>query len=196
MPVGSAALAMVALVILAESALAQDITPDPQAWRPLSYADLRRPSAATRTYADIWKDAIDENNRIYLARGDTRFQDANAPAAEAHYVIWSARKSVVLSVLNTATGCALKEAHAATRATVKLCPLRLAIYEGVTVRTMDGGRACFLELAMRDASSSLEPNRAAAYGSYDPGARTVKLGLVIDGRAVDGCSVNIPLDRS
>ncbi|WP_375459306.1 hypothetical protein [uncultured Enterovirga sp.] len=172
---------------------AQEITPDPQAWRPLAYADLQRPSDATRTYADIWRDAIEENNRVYLSRGDTRFRDGNAPVTEAHFVIWSPRKSVVVTILNTATGCTLKEVGASARATVKLCPMRLAIYEGVMVRTMDGGPACFLELVTPITGSTSEQSRAAAYGSYDPAAKVVKIGLVVEGRAVDGCSLNVPL---
>ena len=175
------------------AATAQELTPDPTAWRPLAYSDLRRPSAVTRTYADIWKDALDENNRVYLARGDSRFQTSNAPATEAHFVIWSTRKSVVLSILNTATGCALKEFHAAARATIRLCPLRVAIYEGVQVRTLDGGRTCFLELAAPVPGENADPNRAVAYGSYDPSTKVVRTGLVIDHRAIDGCSHEIPL---
>lgn len=189
-------LATIVLALFAGPTCAQEITPDPQAWRPLSYADLRRPSGATRTYSDIWKDAIEENNRVYLARGDTRFRDANAPATEAHYVIWSPRKSVVLSILNTATGCTLKEVHPSSGATVKLCPLRLAIYEGVTVRTLDGGRSCFLELAVSDTGPRPESTRAAAYGSYEPATKVARLGLVIEGQAVEGCSLNVPLSTS
>lgn len=185
--------AILATVMPIAAASTQEVTPDPTAWRPLSYADLRQPSTATRTYADIWKDALDENNRAYLARGDTRFQMSNAPATEAHFVIWSTRKSVVLSILNTATGCALKEFHAAARATVKLCPLRVAIYEGVQVRTLDGGRTCFLELAAPGPGENADPNRAVAYGSYDPATKVVRTGLVIDHQAVEGCSHEIPL---
>jgi hypothetical protein len=94
---------------LATSAYAQSLTPDPGAWRPMSYADLQKPSPHTATYLDIWKDAIEVNNRAYRARGDQRFSDGNAPATEAHFVIWSSTKSVVLSILNTVTGCTLKE---------------------------------------------------------------------------------------
>lgn len=193
---GPGLLATIALALSATATWAQEITPDPQAWRPLSYADLRQPSGTTRTYSDIWKDAIEENNRLYVARGDTRFRDANAPATEAHYVIWSRRRSVVVSVLNTATGCTLKEVHPSLSVSVKLCPLRLAIYEGVTVRTLDGGRACFLELAASDAGLRPEPTRAAAYGSYEPATKVARLGLVIEGQAVDGCSLNVPLPSS
>ena len=180
-------------LIMAAYGHAQEITPNPQAWRPLAYADLQRPSDATQTYADIWRDAIEDNNRVYLSRGDTRFRDGNAPVTEAHFVIWSPRKSVVVTILNTATGCTLKEVGASAQTTVKLCPMRLAIYEGVMVRTMDGGRACFLELVKPTAASPSEPSRAAAYGSYDPVTKVMKIGLVIEGRAVDGCSLNVPL---
>ncbi len=172
---------------------AQELTPDPRAWRPLAYADLRQPSGSALTYADIWRDALEENNRVYLARGDTRFRASNAPATEAHYVIWSSAKSVVLSILNTATGCTLKEVRADAGASVKLCPMRLAIYEGVSVTTLDGGQACFLELGPGATGEAPDPTRAAAYASYDPAARIVKLGLVVDHQPIEGCSHDVPL---
>lgn len=174
---------------------AQTRTPDPAAWRPMSYADLQRPNPATATYADIWKDAIDRNNRAYADRGDHRFAEVNAPVTEAHFVIWSARKSVVLSVLDTVTGCTLKVVRAAAHATIRMCPMRLAIYEGALVRTMDGGLGCYLELGRTAAGEVADPDRAAAYASYEPATRTVHTGFVVDHEAVEGCSRNIPLPR-
>ncbi len=188
----SALIAGIMMLDLSTGAHAQSLTPDPGAWRPMSYANLQKPSPQTATYLDIWKDAIDVNNRAYKARGDQRFADGNAPATEAHFVIWSATKSVVLSILNTVTGCTLKELRAAAGATVKLCPLRIAIYEGLQVRTLDGGHACFLELTSPVAGKSGEP-QAASYASYDVATKTVKTGLIIDHQAVDGCSQNISL---
>jgi hypothetical protein len=171
----------------------QSLTPDPGAWRPMSYANLQTPAAQTATYLDIWKDAVEANNRAYKARGDLRFSDGNAPATEAHFVIWSRTKSVVLSILDTVTGCTLKELRAAAGATIKLCPLRIAIYEGIQVRTLDGGRACFLELASPARGNSGDPNQAVSYASYDVATKTVKTGVIIDHQAVDGCSQNIAL---
>lgn len=171
---------------------AQTLTVDPSAWRPMSYANLQRPSAQTATYGDIWKDAIDANNRAYRARGDTRFAPGNAPVTEAHFVIWSSQRSVVLSVLNTALGCSVKAVLDAAHATVKLCPLRIAIYEGLQVRTMDGGRACLLEL---EPGALPDPAASAAYVSYDVASKTLKTGMIVDHRAVDGCSLDIPLYR-
>lgn len=187
-----ALVAGVMMIDLTAAAHAQSLTPDPAAWRPMSYANLQTPAPQIATYLDIWKDAIDANNRTYKARGDLRFSEGNAPATEAHFVIWSPTRSVVLSILNTVTGCTLKELRAAAGATVKLCPLRIAIYQGLQVRTLDGGRACFLELASPVAGKSGDA-QAASYASYDVATKTVKTGLIIDHQAVDGCSQNIAL---
>ena len=186
------AASLIAMTEITSAVTARPLTPDPGAWRAMSYANLQQRSAETATYADIWKDAIDANNRAYKARGDQRFADGNAPATEAHFVIWSPTKSVVLSILNTVTGCTLKELRAVAGATVKLCPLRIAIYEGIQVRTLDGGRACFLELASPAVGTSGDP-QTASYASYDVATKTVKTGVIIDHQAVDGCSQNIAL---
>ena len=188
-------MAAVAAFILAAGAhgSAQTPTPGPESWRALSYADLQRPAAATQTYADIWKDAIEQNNRTYAERGDRRFTDSNAPVTEAHFVIWSPKKSVVLSVLDTATGCILKEVHAAIHATIRMCPMRLAVYQGVVVHTLDGGRSCYLERSAALAGEAPDGDLAAAYASYDPATRTIHTGLVIDHGPVAGCSQAIPL---
>lgn len=173
------------------NAQAQTVTADPGAWRSMSYTNLQTASPATATYVDIWKDAIDENNRHYESRGDRRFSGGNAPVNEAHFVIWSSRRSVVFSILDTASQCATKAAFPAVGATVKLCPMRIAIYEGLQVRTMDGGKACFLELA----HATADPSASGAYASYDVARRTLKTGLIVNHAAVDGCSFDVPLPR-
>jgi hypothetical protein len=175
---------------LCSGARAQSLTPDPGAWRPMSYANLQNPSPRSATYSDIWKDAIDANNRAYMARGDLRFANGNAPVTEAHFVIWSASRSVVLSVLNTAIACSTKQVAPDARATVKLCPMRIAIFEGVQVRTMDGGSGCFLEL---EAGARPDRKASAAYASYDTESKTVKIGMILNHQAVEGCSKSIPL---
>ena len=173
-------------------ACAQAPTPDPGAWRPLAYANLQRPSVRDATYVDIWKDAIEANNSAYRARGDRRFSNGAAPATEAHFVIWSAERAVVVSVLDTALGCLEKARDFGAHAVVKLCPMRVAIYKGLEVRTLDAGRGCFLEAAR---GTSLDPSVAASYGAYDVATRVVKIGVIVNRRAVDECSFNIPLGR-
>ncbi|MCS3731048.1 hypothetical protein [Bradyrhizobium betae] len=175
---------------LSIGAHAQSLTPDPGTWRPMSYANLQKPSPQSATYSDIWKDAIDANNRAYKARGDQRFSDGNAPVSEAHFVIWSSGRSVVLSVLNTAIACSIKQVAPDAGATVKLCPMRIAIYEGLQVRTMDGGSGCFLEL---EGGPLSDREASAAYASYDIASKTVKIGMIVNHQAVDECSKSIPL---
>lgn len=176
----------------ASHAHAQTITADPGAWRSMSYANLQAPSPVTATYVDIWKDAIDENNRHYEQRGDRRFSGGNAPVNEAHFVIWSSRRSVVFSVLDTASQCEPKAAFPEAGATVKLCPMRIAIYEGLQVRTLDGGKACFLEL---EQGASAGQDASGAYASYDVASRTVNTGVIVNHIAVEGCSFDVPLPR-
>ncbi len=176
----------------ADPATAQALTTDPGVWRPLGYADLQKQSPLNATYVDIWKDAIDANTRAYQARGDRRYFVGAAPATEAHFVIWSAKRAVVVSVLDTALGCSEMKRNAGTRAVVKLCPMRVAIYDGLQVRTLDAGRSCFLETTP---GAALDPASAVAYGAYDVATRVVKIGVIVDRRAIDGCSFNIPLGR-
>lgn len=185
-------IALVLMPVDTAPLLAQAPTPDPGAWRPLAYSDLQRPTARSATYADIWKDRIDANNEAYRARGDRRFVDGNAPATEAHFVVWSEQRSVVLTVLNTALGCSPKLRDAKAQVLVKLCPMRIAIYNGIRVETLDAGRGCYLE---PQANTTINPSVAAAYGAYDVGARRLKLGMVVNHQVVDGCSFNIPLVR-
>jgi len=175
-----------------EPASAQAPTPNPGTWRPLGYANLQKPLARDATYFDIWKDAIEANNAAYQAHGDQRFSAGAAPATEAHFVIWGPKRAVVVSILNTALGCSEKGHATGAHAIVKLCPMRVAVYNGLQVRTLDAGRGCVLEPAP---GVSLDPSAAASYGAYDVAARVVKIGVIVDRRAVDGCSFNIPLDR-
>jgi hypothetical protein len=148
--------------------------------------------AREATYVDIWKDAIDANNTVYRARGDRRYSGGAAPATEAHFVIWSVKRAVVVSLLDTALGCSEMTRNGAVHAVVKLCPMRVVIYDGLKVRTLNAGRGCFLEPAP---GATLDPSTAVAYGAYDVAARAVKLGVIVDRRAIGDCSFNIPLGR-
>ncbi len=70
--------------------------------------------------------------------------------------------------------------------------MRIAIYDGLQVRTMEAGRACLIE---PPAGTTLDPNMAAVYGAYDVTRKALKIGLVVSGRAIDGCAFNVPLRR-
>lgn len=174
--------------------MAQAPSPDPTAWRPFAYADLRNPSAATATYADLWREVLEGANKVHPAQADDlQLASGKAPATEAHFVIWSASRSVVLSVLDTVKGCTLKSHAPAAGAVIKLCPMRVAIYEGVTVRTFEAGRGCMLEQMGLSDHPTRTADRGAAYASYDVAARTIHVGLIVDHQTVQGCSLSVPL---
>jgi hypothetical protein len=186
--------ACIGLMIVRSSGLsAQALTPDPGAWRPLSYADLQAGSSDSATYVDIWKDAIEANNRAYAAAGDKHFLPLNAPAIEAHFVIWSTQKSIVFSVLDTANGCTTRYSDKAVGATVKLCPVRIAQYQGAIVSTIGDGNACFLELDPTPKGGVVDRASSAAYAAYDVETKSIKTGMIVNHKAVDGCSMSFSL---
>lgn len=188
-------LALAALTALSPcAASAQDLTPDPDAWRPVSYTDLQLPGEINRTFAEIWVDHIDRNNKAYIARGDSRFAVGNAPVTESHFVVRSPTKVVVLSVLNTATGCEVIGRDQVARATLKRCPMRLAIYEGDNSQVLDAGSGCYLEFA--DGQYTPDPARNAAYAAYDIENRTIRTGAILAKEAIDQCIIKVPVPQT
>ena len=101
------ALLTTALSFAATLANGEELTPHPENWRPIVYRDLQIPGPEDRVYVDLWADAIQSNNRRYLAAGDRRYAVGNAPVREAHVTVRGGDKVALLSILDTATGCVL-----------------------------------------------------------------------------------------
>jgi hypothetical protein len=168
-------------------------------WRDFSYVDLRLPSEAARSFAEIWADRLGANNAHYARAGDARFAVGNAPAVASAFVVRSPGKVVVLTVFNAVSACRTIRQHAPQQVTVKRCPMRLAVYdqgqEGGTGRVLDAGEGCFLQFA--DPRRAFTTDReAGSYAAYDIATRTIRTGLVIGGAAVAGCDLAIPVPRS
>ena len=176
--------------MIGTAATSQIFTPDPEHWRPVHYYDLQLVSGEAEHYASIWADKLDQNNRAYVAKGDARFAVGNAPASEAHFSVNFTNKFAVLSVLNTATGCAKTKAFPAAHATVKFCPLRLAIWEGGKLSVSEA-TGCYLELT--PANASPDPTASVSYVSYDVAAKSFRTGMIVAHKAVAECSLTIPL---
>jgi hypothetical protein len=105
----------------------------------------------------------------------------------------------MLSLLNTVSQCRTLQADARLRVAIRRCPMRLAIYETAGDKKMggqvlDAGSACVLEHA--DPARALAPDReAGAYAAYDPVSRSIRLGVILSGRAVPGCDLAVPVPR-
>ena len=174
------------------TASAQDqITPDPQAWRPVVYYDLQFPTENAANYASIWADKIEANNQAYIARGETRYAVGNAPVHEAHYTVKSPSRTVVLTFLNTRTACTIKQKFPSANVNVLTCPLRVAIFEGGR-KSISEASGCYLERGTTQNVSS-DPTTSVSYVSYDVTKKAFRTGMIVAHKAIDGCSQVIPI---
>lgn len=174
------------------AALAQELTPHPENWRPIVYRDLQIPGAEDRIYVDLWADVIQSNNRRYLAAGDRRYAVGNAPVREAHVVVRGGDRAALLSILDTATGCAAVTENPGGKILVKMCPMRLALWNG-TKATIREAKGCYLEPRAKEGIFTGDPSYATSYASYDVATKSIRLGVIVAHHAVEQCSQTVPL---
>jgi hypothetical protein len=179
---------LAAALCLTAAAQAQELTPHPENWRPIVYRDLQIPGPQDRIYADLWADVIQSNNRRYLAAGDRRFLLGNAPVREAHALVRGGDKVALLSILDTATHCVAVARDSSSDLSVKMCPMRLAIWNG-TSTTLREAKGCYLEPGAAMANSPY----AASYTSYDVVTKSIRLGVILGGRVLEQCSQTVRL---
>ncbi|GLS18042.1 hypothetical protein GCM10007874_10580 [Labrys miyagiensis] len=150
------------------------------------------PAPDAAPYAELWHNEIAANDKAYSDQGDTQYTGGHAPATEVHFVVRDTQRVAVLSLLDTSTGCTAKTDIAADNASIKFCPLKIAIYEAGAVTTAAGRMGCFLEL---NAPTSGDPSNSVSYATYDIGARSFKTGVIVNHEPVPGCSEIISLDK-
>jgi hypothetical protein len=161
-------------------------------WKPIIYSDLSSRTANSDVYQELWSKEIAANNQTYVQKGDFRWSDGNAPAFEAHFVVRSPSKTVILSVLDTGSGCTNNRDHPASAEIVKFCPLLIAVYQGATVTVTRGRKGCFLEIGPSGRSG--DPSDSVSYAAYDKEHRAIKVGTIVNHRPVSGCSATIRLN--
>lgn len=193
-----AALGLVACLSLAGSALparpepAAGTTADPQRMRPLSYTDLRGQQPQATMLREVWADALVANGKAYEARGDLRYVGDTAPATAALYVIWTPTRSVVFTVLNTATGCETHLDRPDLGVRVKRCPMRVAFYDNGRKTVTAGPSVCYLEWT-NPARAKAGGYRSVAYAGYDRTMRALTIQLTVDHKPLDACGHTISL---
>jgi hypothetical protein len=180
------------LCLVATAPQAQEFTPHPENWRPVVYRDLQIPGPQDRIYADLWADLIQSNNRRYLAAGDRRFLLGNAPVREAHALVRGGDKVALLSILNTASHCVALARDQSNDVSVKMCPMRLAVWNG-TSTTLREAKGCYLEPGARQQSPAVHSPYAGSYISYDVVSKSIRVGVILARRVVDRCSQTVPL---
>jgi hypothetical protein len=183
---------LAAALCVAGAAQAQELTPHPENWRPIVYRDLQIPGPQDRIYADLWADIIQSNNRRYLAAGDRRFLLGNAPVREAHTLVRGGEKVALLSILDTATHCVTVTRDPSSDLSVKMCPMRLAIWDGTSM-TLREAKGCYLEPGAGARKIMANSSQAASYTSYDVVTKSIRLGVILGRRVIAKCSQTVPL---
>ncbi len=186
------AILTMAACLAAAIATGEELTPHPENWRPIIYRDLQIPGPEDRVYFDLWADAIERNNRRYLATEDRRYAVGNAPVREAHVVVRGGDRVALVSILDTATGCAAVTRDTAKDISVKMCPMRLVFWSGPKA-TITEAKGCYLEAGSREGHFTVDPSYAVSYVSYDTAAKSIKLGVILAHHSVEQCSQTVPL---
>jgi hypothetical protein len=150
-----------------------------KAWRSLTMVDLRLVGPNQLPTARLWHDklAVSSSSKSAPLSSTAGRQAALA----ANLVIRSPETVVMLSILQVEGACEPRP----VAPQVLICPMRLVRFDpnGTTIRE---GKACFVGASAGGAAPR-------AYASYDPGSRAIRLGVVVGGEAVEGCSQSIPV---
>ncbi len=116
----------------------ESFTPDPERWRPVAYSDLRLPRGEAESYASIWQDRLDQSNSKPapdslsgrpVADPSLGYAVGNRGASEWHFTINFQTKLAALTVLDAPGVCTDEFASPAAGVKIKVCPMRLAMFE-------------------------------------------------------------------
>ena len=165
--------------VAANTSLAESESHPAKAWRTLTMVDLRLVGPSQLPTARLWHDRLSGSLRSKSAPlSSTAGRQA---ALAANIVIRSPETVVMLSILQVEGACELRP----VAPKVLICPMRLVRFDsnGTTIRE---GKACFVGASAGGAAPR-------AYASYDPSSRAIRLGVVVGGEAVEGCSQSIPV---
>lgn len=150
-----------------------------KAWRTLTMVDLRLVGPSQLPTARLWQDRLAVSSRSRSAPLSSPIGGQAAMAA--NLVIRSPEAVVMLSILRVEGACEPRPVEPQ----VWICPMRLVRFDsnGTTIRE---GKACFVAASAGGAAPR-------AYASYDPSSRAIRLGIVVGGEAVEGCSQSVPV---
>jgi hypothetical protein len=188
------------LVLLPATAAPEPFTPDPERWRPVAYSDLRLPWGEAESYASIWQDRLDESNSKPppaslpgrpLTDPSFSYAVGNRGASEWHFTINFQTKLAALTVLDAPHVCTDEYPSPAAGVKIKVCPMRLAMFEGNRYALVIDGAACFLE---RQPDAPVEDSSATRTEvAYDVDARAFKIRYTVSHVEIPQCAQTVPL---
>jgi hypothetical protein len=176
-------------------------TSDPERWRPVAYADLAFPEGEAEAYASIWQDRLDESNAHppttsspdSMSNPKMSFALGNRGASEWHFSANFQTKLVTLSVLYTPYVCTDEYPSPSTAARIKVCPMRLAVFQDGRYAITDSA-ACFL---LKTGEGPIEDSGATTTQvAYDVGLRAFKIRYTVSHTNIAQCEQTVPLHPS
>lgn len=150
-----------------------------KAWRTLTMVDLRLIGPSQMPTSRLWHDRLAVSSK---SNGAPLSSPLGSQAAlAANVVVRSPEVVVMLSILRVEGACEPRP----IAPQVLICPMRLVRFDP-NGTTISEGKACFVD----GKTGSAAPR---AYASYDPATHAIRLGVVVGGEAVEGCSQSVPV---
>jgi hypothetical protein len=153
------------------------------------------PQGEAESYASLWQDRLDESNKN-PAPGkpgtplNLSITVGNRGASEWHFSINFQTKLVAISVLSTPHVCTDEYSSPTPGITIKVCPMRLATFEGGSYSLVDGA-ACFVQ---KEPNAPVEDSTATVtYASYDAATRSIHLRYTVSHQEIARCAQTVPL---
>ena len=178
-----------ALTFIAPSSHAQTM-PMTLDWQDARFTDLHFPNQNDKNFQDYWNDRIVANNQFYKDKGDTRFPVGNAPAVEAHFIVYNTKRAVIVSVLDSATTCKTAQSDVVTGITLKMCQARIITSNYAKVEVAEAGNVCFLEQGRANVAKTSAGQMLFA---FDEGSHAIRTAAYFKGQPHDDCFFNIPI---
>ena len=115
----------------------------------------------------------------------------NRGASEWHFTINFQTKLAALTVLDTPNVCTDEYPSPAPGVKIKVCPMRLAMFEADRYALVIDGAACFLE---KQPDAPIEDSSATRTEvSYDVTARAFKIRYTVSHMEIPQCAQTVPL---
>jgi hypothetical protein len=188
------------LILLPATASPESFTRDPDRWRPVAYSDLRFPRGEAESYASIWQDRLDESNSKPppaplpvrpLPDPSLSYVVGNRGASEWHFTINFQTKLAALTVLDTPNVCTDEYPSPTLGVKIKVCPMRLAMFEADHYVLVIDGAACFLE--KRPEAPVEDSSATCTEVSYDVATRAFKIRYAVSHTEIPQCAQTVPL---
>lgn len=153
-------------------------------WKPMEFRDLREKSTTDILQTGIWAAEIREQNAYVQNELKRPLGDRNAwiNALVASYPMGGDR--LVVSIL-TSRKCDNGANHNASGIEASVCPLKIAVVSGNSVKVAVEASACFLDPPEREAP--LANQHDAVQIQFDPDRRMVRMRALVGGQWVPQC---------